>query len=334
MRRNTFSSCTRSVAILAFAMFSTVAHAQGATQIYKKVEPTKLAEAIPPAVQRLFEWPEDSILNGPKRLDSDTTYPVQFAKTSSGDSIRKVLDPSWQPPKDTKPYLIRHEFESRDTMRLRWLKDNYIVQVAETSSIFTIKITPRDGSDLGTDSVARTAIARQLCLDVFAKEGIRYTVKGDLVKIHDLNRKIASVSFDPMSIKSLDQGATSWGEPKGQPRDGTQIAADPAETVEKRSRDDDPANPNWIYTDRAWLYWFHLVFWENDGKSVGFYLAKMSGGGPTYPMGPMSLHDASLFFHSPGFDPEWFDERPTAPHTPTLQEMWGGRSRGRNQGGH
>jgi hypothetical protein len=234
-----------------------------------------------------------------------------------------VLDPSWQPPKNTRTYLIPHEFENRDAIRLRWLKDNYIVQVSETASIFTIKITPRDGSEMGTDSVERTAIARQLCLDVFAKEGIRHTLQGEPVKIPDLNQKIVSLSFDPMSIKSLDAGASSWGQPKGHPRYYTEIDADPAETVEKKSRDDDPANPDWMNTDQAWKYWFHLVFWANDGKSVAFYLSKQSGGGPTFDYTAMRYHDASLFFYSAAHDEEWFlpqelrRHRPSPTPTPT-----------------
>ena len=256
-----------------------------ASEHVNEVEPTKLEEVIPLPVQKLFNWPAQSVLRGSNRIDSSAAE-VVYPKKQCLSWLRKVISPSWLPTEEIEFIFIRDEFDGRDVARISWQRNGYSIQVSQTASIFTIKMLPITNSSLGADKLQKTNKAQQICLNIFKETGVRWSEDkqgvGIKVAIQDLSQKIASYSFQPeLSLHLKDDGSVC-GRPKDifeakiqqpQPNDETEI---------KEQRD--PNNPNWENTAYAYKYWFRMVNWWNDGNSVGFYFLKVEEGAwlPSY----------------------------------------------------
>lgn len=243
-----------------------------------QVEPTKLADVVPLQVQRLFAWPTQSILTGPKRVDAGAAE-VVGAKKQCNRWLATVISPTWLPGEEIEFIFVRDEFDDRDVVRLAWQRKGYDIQVSQTAFVFAIKMTPVTNISLGADKLQKIDNAQQLCLRIFKNSGIRYSDDeqggGIRVPIHGLAEKIGTYSFESgLSLDLKDDGSV-WGRPKNRYEANVQLAASPAELKEER----DPNNPNWENTSSAYLYWFRNVNWWNDGNSIGFYFLKEAQNG-------------------------------------------------------
>jgi hypothetical protein len=224
--------------------------------------------ALRQPLRGLFEWPSPSLVRE-KGLSGDSLQ-VRSAKFVSDAWLRRAMNKSWLPPDGPKPLFLKQEVDDRDVVRSRWTKNGYHIQVAQTGTIFTIKVTPEDGADTGKDDNAKLEVARGLCLRVFADKGIHYGRQGVRLPINSLPQKIAAYSFSKQTTRRL-QGDDDVlvGRPKTMEEEGI---------TRPMTIRDDPSNPNWCNIPFAWEYWFRQVYWWNDGISVGFYLFKNEGG--------------------------------------------------------
>lgn len=268
------------LAIIAFVSTPLVS-AQEHEVITYKTEPTVLVQCIHEPAYRLFHWPAPSVLNGPNRVDSDANEVTWPKKQCLEWLIKRVLAPSWLPPKDVELIFIRNEFDGRDTVRTAWERNEYIIQVSQTASVFAMKLTPLGNRNTGADSREKTQNAKLLCAQVFAKEGYRWgSGAGTKVQIKGLSEKIASYSFRPELVRHLKDDKAVCGRPQTMNEAGVKQPQNDVEAL----RESDPNNPNWDKTASSYSYWFRMVNWWNDGKSIGFYFLKVEEGAwiPSY----------------------------------------------------
>jgi len=235
--------------------------------------PMYLKEVIPSPAYRLFQWPDDSVLNGPARIGTDSVE-IKAPQLQASDWIENVLSESWQPPVDTGPLFVRAELNERDTIRLKYETHGYETQVCQTATIFTVRLCRVDGGDLGGDLSGKIEKAKELCSQLFNPTGRRWTGQGEAVPVLDLNKKIVSYSFDHDSIQSLPGDSAVWGRPQTMAEAGVEPTRNDAEA----DQSNDPENQDWDKEPAAWSYWFRNVYWWNDGRSAGFYFLKIEVG--------------------------------------------------------
>ncbi len=238
--------------------------------ITHKVAPTKLIETIPAPAYWLFQWPAPSVLNGPNHVDSNDNK-VVWAKKQCTEWLNKVIAKQLLPDKDPEFIFIRDEFEGRDVVRATWEHNDYRIEVSQTASIFAIKISPLGNRTTGMDLAEKIENAKRLCLEIFNKTGYRWSADGDKVQVKDLNQKIATYSFRTELVKCLENDQSVWGRPQTAHEASVSHPKDDAET----RRQMDPNNPDWDYSSMSYNYWFRMVNWWNDGKSIGFYFLKV-----------------------------------------------------------
>ncbi|MBW7989881.1 MAG: hypothetical protein FVQ84_07685 [Planctomycetes bacterium] len=248
--------------------------------IVHKTKPTRLVQCIHDPAYQLFQWPDQSVLDGPNRVDSDDVQ-VAWPKKQCFRWIQKVLNPSWLPPKDTKLIFIRREFDGRDVVRIAWERNGYNIQVSQTASIFTMKLSPVRNERTGISASQKFEKARQLCLQVFPEKGERWDHEGNKVLVNNLSMKITSnYSFRPDLFRHLKGDEAVHGRPQTMKEAGVKSPQNDADAI----REKDPNNPNWDTTASSYRYWFRMINWWNDGKSVGFYFLKVEEGAwiPSY----------------------------------------------------
>jgi hypothetical protein len=276
MNRNKFFL---GLAIIAFVSTPLVS-AQEHEVITYKTEPTVLVQCIHEPAYRLFQWPAQPVLNGPNRVDSDANEVTWPKKQCLEWLIKRVLAPSWLPPKDVELIFIRNEFDNRDVVRMVWERNGYNIQVSQTASIFAMKLSPVSVGNTGVEKSQKLENVRQLCLQVFTEMGRRWDHQGNTVLIKELSKKIVSYSFRPEMSRYLKDDRAVYGRPQTMNEAGVKQPQNDVEALRER----DPNNPNWDKTASSYSYWFRMVNWWNDGKSIGFYFLKVEEGAwiPSY----------------------------------------------------
>jgi hypothetical protein len=261
-------------------VLSSLIQAQENVNTDHKIEPTKLIESVPAPVYWLLQWPDSSVLKGPNRV-SHAAVEVTWPEKQCSGWLQKVLATGWLPSPGAEMIFIRDEFDGRDTVRIAWERNGYIIQVSQTASVFAMKLTPLGNRNTGADSREKTQNAKLLCAQVFAKEGYRWgSGAGTKVQIKGLSEKIASYSFRPELVRHLKDDKAVCGRPQTMNEAGVKQPQNDVEALRER----DPNNPNWDKTASSYSYWFRMVNWWNDGKSIGFYFLKVEEGAwiPSY----------------------------------------------------
>ena len=230
--------------------------------------------ALPAPVLMLFHWPDEAILNGEKAVDPSAPIVAAPGK-QSWEWINRVVSESWLPPTNAHMHFVGKEFDDRGVTRVEWTHGDYRVEVSQTASIFTMKLVPQGADNMGRDSGRRFEVARQLCRQVFNREGRMWSQDaqgaGRAVVVPELNEKIGEFSFDAAKMKQLSTDKVVVGKARSMKDEGIDSSA-PREGLSgvvapnERSRD-------------AWHYWFRNVNWWNDGRAVGFYFLKVDGPG-------------------------------------------------------
>lgn len=249
-------------------MFALITHATPADNS-TVTETPKLPQNIPDAVSNLLLWPSSSVMEG-KRLSHDLIE-VAYPKKQCREWLYKVIDSSWLPDKKPEPILIKNEFDDRDVVRFRWLKNGYDIEVSQTASIFVMKLTPQDGHSMGKDDKEKLNMAKELCLQVFAKQGRRWAGQGNTIAISNLAQKIASYSFREDTIQNLQGDNIILS---GRPRTMKEESIDKTQN-ETQGQIENASNSEWEMTKRAWRYWFRNVYWRNDGKCLSIFFPKV-----------------------------------------------------------
>ncbi len=244
-----------------------------------KLDPTRLDQVIRPPMDRLFQWPAPSVLNGPNRVDNNAVELV-WPKKQCQEWLNKVIAKQWLPDKNPELIFIRDEFEGRDVVRATWEINDYRVDISQTASIFAIKVSPLGGRITGAEREEKIENAKHLCLEIFNKTGYRWSADGEKVPLKRLDKKIASYSFRPELVKYMPEDRAVWGRPQTVHEAGVSPPKEDAEI----HRQMDPNNPDWDNSSMSYNYWFRMVNWWNDGKSIGFYFLKVEEGSwlPSY----------------------------------------------------
>lgn len=234
----------------------------------QSITPSSLKEAIPSPAYYLFQWPNNSVLNGPCRIDP-LTIKNSPPLTMPDAWIKKVLAKSWWPPASSKPIYLHGEFQERDVVRMAWEKDACRIEVSQTATVMAIKISKLDGSAWGNTANEKIETAKKLCSEIFNETEQRRTGQLELVPVPGLPEKIISFSFNPDSIHVLPEDNAIWGRHQSMTEENLK-----PRTQEENEQDDRPGNINWYLGAASWKWWFRNIDWWNDGKSVGYYFFK------------------------------------------------------------
>ncbi|OHB54456.1 MAG: hypothetical protein A2173_10965 [Planctomycetes bacterium RBG_13_44_8b] len=248
-------------------------------KVDNKIAPTRLDQVVRPPMDSLFQWPASSVLNGPNRVDSNAVE-VVWPKRQCREWLNKVLAPSWLPSKGPELIFIKREFEQRDVVRATWEINGYKLEVSQTAGIFAIKVSPLDSLTTGLTQEDKIENAKRICLEIFNKIGYRWSADGEKVPLKNLNQKIVMYSFRSESINYTKDDQSVWGTPQTIHEAGVSSPTDDAEI----RRQMDPNNPDWDNSSKSFDYWFRMVTWWNNGRSIGFYFLKVEGGAwsPSY----------------------------------------------------
>lgn len=231
-------------------------------------------ELIPKPYVDLF-----SLLSSPIHKESNVdsiTPAVAYAQKEGMRWIKRVIDPAWWPPPHLSIIFIRDEHDGVDVMQCQWETNRFLIQVAQTATLFALKITPLRGSGLGQNVHENIEEAKRICVHVFNRSGERRTSQGRVVRIPNLSRKIATYLFnDGVVYVQSDQtgrylvgrGQTAREARARRPRDEKEYLA--LECSE---------NADWEKSAMAWRYWFRMVHWWSDGRVLGFYFPKDEAG--------------------------------------------------------
>ena len=244
-----------------------------------KPAPTRLDQVIRPPMDTLFQWPAPSVLNGPNRVDNDAGE-LAWPKKQCTEWLNKVIAKQWLPDENPDFIFIRDELEGRDVVRATWEHNDYRIEVSQTASIFATKVSPLGNRTTGMNRAEKIENAKRLCLEIFNKTCYRWSADGDKVQVKDLNQKIATYSFRPELVRHLKDDKAVCGRPQTINEAGVKQPQNDVEAL----REMDPNNPNWDKTASSYSYWFRMVNWWNDGKSIGFYFLKVEEGAwiPSY----------------------------------------------------
>lgn len=264
-------------------------------------EPNNLKKILPAPVYNLLHWPDQSALNKAQIIDSNSPE-VSTAKKFSMYWIKKTLDSSWLPAKDSERLFIKDEYDHRDVVRMKWMKNGYIIEVSQTASIFTVKLSPMKDSTKETDPNSMIRKASLLCKKLFNHEGYRWgwdsqTMRnGVKVPIDNLSNKIAYFTFTSGVLWYLKNDGAVHSMPKPM---GGNVKERMPKNDEEAKLINDIDNPEWFRSSYSWHYWFRNVNSWHNGIDIGFYFLKIEGG-------------AWLPNYAGNIDNNWFKEpRPT-----------------------
>jgi hypothetical protein len=240
--------------------------------------PTRIEAVLPAPVLMLFHSPDAAGKSGGQIVDPSARE-VASPKKRAWEWIYKVVDTSWRPSTNTEMAFLRKEFLDRDVVRIMWDRNGYHIEVAQTASIFTMKLVPQGAANMGSESESRLEFARQLCRQVFNREGRLWGQDaqgaGRAVAISGLSEKIVEYSFDITKMKQLSADKVVIGVAKSMKDEGVDSPApreEPSGVVALNEK-----------SKEAWHYWFRNVNWWNDGQAVGFYFLKVDGPGAWVP---------------------------------------------------
>jgi hypothetical protein len=167
---------------------------------------------------------------------------------------------------------MRSEFDGRDVVRVRWRWQGFRVEVSQTLSLLTIKLTPEDESGTGLDPVQRLLQARSIAARIFPVSSERRTDQGEIAPVEDLNEEIVARSFSRETAKGLEDDGVVVGGP---------VVPYPEGMLDDQGRvaqDTPPAPVDWLRIILSASHWSGTVCWWNDGQSIGIYLNKLAGG--------------------------------------------------------
>lgn len=227
-------------------------------------EESKFLHYIPDIFSQLFRWPSNQVIEA-KSVAADSPE-VAVPKAQSDQWLQRVIAPLWLPDKEAVVVFIQNEFDDCDVIHYRWVKNQYTIEVSQTASIFAMTVTAQAPDSMGKDNKEKLNAARELCLQMFVKQWRRYDDQGGSIVVSDLAEKIVSYSFRENTVQHL-QGSN--GVLVGRPRTMKEEVID-------EGRNDDRSR-SWDMTVDAWRYWFRMVEWRTDGKSLSIFFPKLEG---------------------------------------------------------
>ncbi len=161
----------RNLSVILLVLFSGSRMLHGNSVAGDGAGPDTFEASFPaPAVLMLFRWPDQAVLTGERAVDPHSDIVAAQGKMAR-KWMQKVLDASWLPPENTRVFFIREEFLGRDVVRAAWERNGCHIEVAQTASLFTLKIIPPEADKAGDDKTQRFEFAKQMCRRIFNREG-------------------------------------------------------------------------------------------------------------------------------------------------------------------
>jgi hypothetical protein len=251
-------------------------------QMALKQNAVSLNDSIPSRVTYLFKWPDETILSGPNRVSEKTSPLVASVKENCIEWIKRIVNPDWLPKEENyikdRLIMIKNETDQLDVCRISWAFNDYNIQVSQTFSIMTIKLTPVKNSTVGETFDERISFVKALCRQIFNDTAFRWGTydpnRGGVnkVPVKNISSKILDYSFRNNLTHRFPDGVV--GEAVDKDTEGIKSPRNGIET----NAENKPDNSNWDKTASSWGYWWRHVCWMNDGKSIGFFLLKEENG--------------------------------------------------------
>ncbi|MFA7232010.1 MAG: hypothetical protein WC071_12130 [Victivallaceae bacterium] len=227
----------------------------------KKIE--SLDDLLPKVVRTLITWPPPDELKKMKILDRSVLSvkaPCEWAE----DWVNNVFSVSWHPPKDAKILIIKSEARGYDTIRWKWKKDNYDIQMGQVFSTFTLRISKLDKNSFGGSQAERIENIKKLAAEVFSNTGNSWDKQGNIIKINISG--LINKSFNLDKIKSIPLNNDSI----------IYYTGEPFEVLRTWKKDG-----NTYGTSRD-VPWYEMISWFNNKNMVCFYFLKNEGCSPIY----------------------------------------------------
>jgi hypothetical protein len=229
----------------------------GSGSIQLDTEPAD-SRVFPRLARKMLQWPDDALLQGPKRVRNLQHAGVQRARKSSMRWTQTLIREKWLPT--TPEYLadelvmIRDWDGPLDATFIRWEKNEYAVQVTQTPILIAIKLSPLGPVDAAKTLEDRKSYARQMCLEVLRDTCVLWQPEGKRwTGIHD---QILDRSFSRALIKEVSGGvaAAPWSP---------YVSMTKGMTPKKNGSPSDARG-----------YWWHYLGWHTDGKELGLWTYK------------------------------------------------------------
>ncbi|MBN1341635.1 MAG: hypothetical protein JXQ73_03095 [Phycisphaerae bacterium] len=221
----------------------------------------------PGLVRKMMVWPGEAV-QAEKRLRGNLpTGPIQ----ESVDWLRKIVAKGWLASNDLRSdaLMMRREHGVLSVVHMRWEKNGYAIEVAQTRAVITFKLTPKVKEPAGDKPTAEQLkkYANEMAMKLFSEtfeSGMRLPESDDHVVIKDVHCQLQEYSFDCAFIKPVNDGiaATPWN----------------AATFH------DGKTP----TNRNSSMWWNYVGWWTDGNTVEFWTFKRDGDSWSAPPAPVA----------------------------------------------
>lgn len=228
-----------------------------------------LPEKVPYTVRQLFSH---SAAEAVKSNRSVPSAPLTGLTNTAQRWLERVISPAWL-PSVPHPVCITNEFEGCDVVRETWVHSQYALEVAQTASIFTLRVSQRLGAGPPSPKLELPSI-RALVSDILVETGVRWSRQFEAIPIPGLNRKIVRLSFGEGTTEQAP-GGVLWGRPMNMIEAGVPFEAGRMYAVERETRDD----AIWERSPVPWECWITMVYWWSDGTSIGIYFLKQDGMG-------------------------------------------------------
>jgi hypothetical protein len=215
--------------------------------------------AFPGLVQNMLRWPDRQLLDGPQRVRPPKVGNFGPLEHSLG-WMQTILDPNWVPLSSAKDEMIfvRAEYGRLSASHVRWERNGFKIQVAQTRAIIVIKLVPISVSDNPPATQEEMeSYAKDLCMRLFTDSfttTFRKRPMDEPLRVEGIRATIAEYSFDCALKRPVDGGlaAAAW-KPEFFPL-GSKAPSHPASHM-----------------------WWHYLGWYTDGKTVAFWTFKIAG---------------------------------------------------------
>jgi len=154
---------------------------------------------FPPLARMMLQWPDEIVLGAPNRIRVGSNRKAATAREKSLRWIVDVIHRDWLP---TDPNALREQFVlirdwhgRLDVTFVRWRKNSHEIQVAQSSVLFAIKLSPLDPKGPPVTLEDKTDCARTLCLHLFNR-----THAGRTKVIQGVRDKIGKYAFSEALI--------------------------------------------------------------------------------------------------------------------------------------
>jgi hypothetical protein len=215
---------------------------------------------------------DDSYLKGKTNVSDSNNINIKRAKELSFEWILKTIQKDKLPSDPNilrnKIVMLKNAFDQNDLTIFQWEKNDYLIKVAQTSTIILIQIQPTSsGYEPKTTKAARKLLARKTITDFLNSDVDIRIIEPTTSRIEHrtITPDIIDASIDKSDIQDYDDGIHS-----------------------RCSRSD-------VRGDRYYNFWWRRVNWWTDGKIIDIYTLKVEGGA------------WAANYHASSLDSRWFE---------------------------